>query len=154
MASAAWWSLACFAMVAVVLLHTHSDVDAWSSSNQVEGHVIASMVLLFVWSGHRVHRDHSDKWLHPGVMSRCVSFGTISSPRSMWCAHLATLLSVRPGVTDVEILHASIINVLTDSAAGAPPPESAALHRLWCEFHVISWATQDSAWTALRSRTS
>ena len=37
----------------------------------------------------------------------------------MWCAHLATLLSVRTGVADDEILRAPIINVLMDSAAGA-----------------------------------
>ena len=59
----------------------------------------------------------------------------------MWCAHLATLLSVRPGAADDEILRAPIVNVLLDSAAGAPLPQSAALRRLWCEFHVISWAT-------------
>ena len=65
----------------------------------------------------------------------------LSSPRSMWCAHLATLLSVRPGVADDGILRTPTINVLMDSAAGAPPPESAALRRLWSEFNVIFKAT-------------
>ena len=48
MASAAGLSVACFAMVSVGLVHMHSDGDAWSSSNHVEGYVNAYMVLFFV----------------------------------------------------------------------------------------------------------
>ena len=35
-------------MVSLGLVHVHSDVDAWSSSNQVDGYVIASTVHFFV----------------------------------------------------------------------------------------------------------
>ena len=35
------------------------------------------------WPRHRDHRDHSDLWLHVGVISRCLINGRISSPRSM-----------------------------------------------------------------------
>ena len=65
---------------------------------------------LLRWSGPRVHRDRSDMWLHPCLMSRCLNFWRISSPRSMWCAHLATLLSVLPAVADDGLLHPPIIN--------------------------------------------
>ena len=55
---------------------------------------------------------------------------------------LKTLLSVCPGVADHEVLRAPIINVFDGFSCWRPsPPESAALRRVWSEFHVISWAT-------------
>ena len=76
MASAAGLSVACIAMVSVCIAHTHSDVDA-CGGRRTRSKVTSSppWCSSSFWSGHSVHRDHSEKWFHPGVMSRCVMSG-------------------------------------------------------------------------------